>query len=152
MPRAKTPKIIIEASILKRILAFLLDLFISALVVSPLLTSMASGIPEDISFEERIRLYGEMEEDLWLTNVMALGIMYLYFVIFEQKFRQTVGKMLFKLEVIPESGELKLWQTAARNAFIFANPILLVDAVYYIFSGRRLSDVVAKTRVVEVAQ
>jgi uncharacterized RDD family membrane protein YckC len=74
---------------------------------------------------------------------------------FEFKIRQTPGKMLLNLYVIADGKKEGpgFIQTLIRNLIfipIFPFSLLwIIDPLYMIFTGRRLTELLSKTRVIE---
>ncbi|MCM2325012.1 MAG: RDD family protein [Candidatus Woesearchaeota archaeon] len=150
--------IITDASWWKRAFSFFIDFSIIQLIIfSPFSSVIESKLPLSSDFMENYR-YFESNPDL-ITNLMAvIGIVFflilLYFVMFEYKMGQTPGKMLFKLKVLPlDKEEINLWKILARNIAVLPvfpfSLLWIVDPLYLIFTGKRLSDMFSKTRVVE---
>jgi uncharacterized RDD family membrane protein YckC len=95
----------------------------------------------------------EIMNKISIVNILLLIIAFLYFFLFELKLQQTIGKMVLKLYVVNQDKkkkELKIWQIALRNLFVLINIILIVDLIYFTMKGKRLSDEIAKTKVIEV--
>lgn len=132
----------------KRTLAFLVDLLIIDLLLTPFESAVQNIIPPGVSF---VAFQGSSRL-IWLMIAMS-AVAVLYFALFEYKLRQSIGKMIFKLYVISDTKELKIWQAVGRSLFII--PIFpfillwLIDPVYLIFRKRRLSEILTKTWVIE---
>jgi uncharacterized RDD family membrane protein YckC len=79
----------------------------------------------------------------------------LYFVILENKLRQSIGKMIFNLYVEGQDKDIKYWQLFARSMFlipIFPFVLLwIIDPIVMLFTkeNQRLSEILSKTKVVE---
>jgi uncharacterized RDD family membrane protein YckC len=146
------------ANLFKRVLAFILDLFIINLLIYPLASIVRKIVPETTSYMEAYTLLLNNPQYVnILTNISLLIaiIAILYFSILEFKLKQTVGKMVANIYVVSENKELRLWQCFVRNLFLlpFIPFILLwiIDPIYAIFTkeNKRFSDVIAKTKVIE---
>jgi len=130
----------------KRTLAFLVDLVVIDFILSPFESLVQNISPASIlTFEASSKL-------IWLIIIMSF-VALLYFVMFEYKLQQTIGKMIFNLYVVSDKGELKLWQAVGRSIFIFPIfPFILlwiIDPIYLIFRKIRLSESLTKTITLE---
>ncbi|MBN2421804.1 RDD family protein [Candidatus Woesearchaeota archaeon] len=166
MPRLNLPKkrkIEVNASLWKRIIAFIVDCFIILIVAYPLFNVMMDYIPvpsletdiiSSVNYMNSFLLTNpEIKNRINTVNLFILVIAFLYFLVMEFKLQQTPGKMLLKLDIrsiVKKQNKLGFWQCFVRNLFILFNFIFLIDIVYYVIKGQRLSDVLAKTKVVEV--
>jgi len=145
-------------SIFKRILAFVIDL----LVVNLVLLYPFRGV------FDRAMLKGTFMETfshissnsgavlgLYVITIMAAMITVLYFVAFEYKLGQTIGKMLMNMKVISLTKKLGFWQCVLRALFVipfFPFYILWVlDPVFALFNKQqqRFMEWVSKTRTVQ---
>jgi len=148
-----------KASPWKRIFSFILDLFIiNIFIIGPFTTILQNSFPSSADIMENYN-YLYSNPDIINSLYMVFGtifiLTYAYFVLFEYKLRQTPGKMVFNLYLAPmkKKDPIKILQILLRNlaAFpIFPFSLLwIVDPLYLIFTGRRLSDVFSKTIYVE---
>ena len=154
----------VDANLWKRGIAFFIDLFIIMLICSPLISVFTSSLPFDSENSDFFTAYSEVNEYLMgneslleklsAVNVLMMLIAFAYFILFEYKLNQTPGKMIFGLHVktIVKKEKLALWQCFIRNLFILINFIIVVDIFYYLIKNNRLSDQIAKTKVIEVIQ
>ena len=147
------------AMLWKRIIAFLIDLLILFLVVFiPFRSFISSRIPENYSFSEAYNMLSASQDSYYLiaAYMAMLLLMFLYFFMLEKKMSQTIGKKLMNLYIVSDTPEFKKWQALARNLlFIPIFPfdlLLLIDPISMLFtkSNQRLSEILSKTRVVEV--
>ena len=143
----------------KRIIAFLIDLFILLLVVFiPFRNFISSRIPENYSFSEAYSMLSASQDSYYLIAVYMtmLMLIFLYFFMLEKKMSQTIGKKLMNIYIVSDNAELKKWQALVRNLlFIPVFPfdlLLLIDPISMLFtkSNQRLSEILSRTRVVEV--
>jgi uncharacterized RDD family membrane protein YckC len=81
--------------------------------------------------------------------------MFLYSVIFDLKLGQSPGRMIMKLNLISTiKGEKITLLKVVIRALVFI-PIFpfsllwIIDPLYLLFTGNRLSDIFAKTQIVE---
>ncbi|MFH2019999.1 MAG: RDD family protein [archaeon] len=154
----KERKMLSKATVWKRFAAFFIDIMIvQMIVISPL-----SGIIEDrfkisSDWQETYKMLSSSPE---LLNSMvpivaaAFFLIFAYFVAFEFKLSQTIGKMIFGIFVVPRDREkLSLVKAAIRNVAIipfFPFTLLwIIDPLYLIFTGDRLSDQISQTMVIE---
>ena len=157
LPRQR--KFVFNAPVWKRILSFLIDLAIVQIVIfSPLTSVIQSKLPTSSDYMENYNFILKNPDTLTslypLLGAVFLMI-FLYFVIFEYKTRQTPGKMVFKLYLFGQDKKEKisLWKIILRNIAVF--PIFpfslfwIIDPIYLIFTGKRLSDIISKTQIVE---
>lgn len=155
----KKRKVVGDASIWKRALAFLIDLLIIDFTIS----SSFSGILQEIipSPDDPFANYSflmsnpEVAGRILSVFFAIAGLAFLYFVLFEYLLEQTPGKMLSRLYVKSEGKEkLKLLQVVVRNLyFIPIFPLYFlwfIDPVYLLIRKRRLSEIISKTKLTEV--
>jgi len=147
------------ANILRRILAFIIDILILNLTVFyPFQALLSDMVPLD-NFNEAIKFMIENESTsstlLMVTIAMAV-LAISYFSLLEWKFSQSIGKMFTKLYVVSETKELRLWQAVLRSLyFIPFFPFIILVVVDPIFmainkEGKRLSEIMSKTKVVQI--
>ncbi len=147
-----------DASIWKRILAFVTDfLIVRIIILSPFTSIIQQKLPVIQDFGAYFE-YLQTNEQLMqsLTPILlAMGALtFAYFVIFEWKMKQTPGKMIFKLYAEPEKGaKMTLWRIMLRNLFAFPiGPVMLlwiIDPIYVITAKKRLTEIISKTKTVE---
>ena len=144
----------------KRIASFTVDFFIIFfIVILPLSFSVSSQIPASSSFSEALenaKLVSESSEitgTLILMQVFTQALIFAYFTLFEYKLKQTPGKMVFGLYLahMDKKEKIGLWAIFMRNVcIIFFFPyLILVDLIYMIFRGVKLSDIISKTQIIE---
>ena len=165
MPGLNLPKkrmIAVEASIIKRLIAFIIDFFIVVFIASPIINVLAGTIQVNTSgnivdsFTDINSYFMSNPEIISLRNTINFlftVVAFLYFFLFELKLKQTIGKMIFKLKVVNEDKKIKdvkFWQFAVRNLFLLLNVIIFADLIFLVLKNQRLSDIMAKTRVIEV--
>ena len=148
-----------KASPWKRIFSFIIDiLIINIFIIGPFTAVLQTSLPTSTDFMENYNfLYSNPEiiNSLYMVFVVIFILIFVYFVLFEYKLRQTPGKMVFNLYLTPmkKKEEVKILQIILRNLAVFPIfPFLLlwiIDPLYLIFTGRRLSDVFSKTVYVE---
>ena len=148
-----------KASVLKRLLAFIVDIIIINLTILwPFRKTMENMLPKYDSFSQTfdyISKNHDLNGSLTIIMFCVSLLTILYFYLLEKKLGQTVGKMLFGLYVKSAEKELKGWQIFARSVFLIpAFPFILlwiIDPIVMLFNreNQRLSEIVSKTKVVE---
>ena len=148
-----------QASVLKRIIAFFIDiLIINFIILFPFKKIFYNVIPDTESFSETMNfLSSNTEYNTFVTIIMLLVavLAFLYFVILEKKLGQTPGKMLFNLYVKSQTKNLNYWQLFVRSMFLIpVFPFVLlwiIDPIVMLFTkeNQRLSEILSKTKVVE---
>ena len=97
----------------------------------------------------------EASTSITVLMVAVAVLTILYFVILENKLRQSIGKMIFNLYVEGQDKDIKYWQLFARSMFlipIFPFVLLwIIDPIVMLFTkeNQRLSEILSKTKVVE---
>ncbi len=157
LKRGKT--FLAQASVLKRLLAFLIDIFIiNFIILFPFKGIINNIIPDTASFSETVDFLSRNSEyNTYITVIMLLiaFLTILYFMLLEKNLNQSVGKMLFKLYVKSQTKDLKHWQLFVRSMFLIPLfPFVLlwiIDPIVMLFTkeNQRLSEILSKTKVVE---
>lgn len=129
----------------KRTSAYIIDLLIITAITFPLLRTF-STTEEEIT---KIVTGGTQTLSATFVGITAALIIILYFSIFEYKFHQTLGKMLFKIEVV-SAKKLTFTQCLLRSLSKISLVVLFIDTLYMLKSGSlRFLDKLAQTQVVE---
>ena len=153
----KKKEIIVPANIWKRIGAFVIDLLIIDFIISPFTKVLENIIP----IADFRKLENYLSSNMQVSNAMifvtfAIGIIsLLYFAILEYKYKQTIGKMIFKIYIASEDKELRLSQCIIRSLFII--PVIpfvffmIIDPLYLLFSktDKRLLEKWSKTKTLQ---
>lgn len=157
LKRGKT--FIAQASVLKRIIAFAIDLIITNLtILFPFKRIFSSIVPETGSFSETFDFLSNNAELSAFLAFILIAIAFLtilYFMILEKKLGQTPGKMMFNLYVASQTKDLKYWQLLVRSMFLMpVFPFVLlwaIDPIVMLFTkeNQRLSEILSRTKVVE---
>lgn len=156
LPKQKT----IEgpASIIKRTLAFIIDILLINIVIMFPFRDFFSSIPtENLSFAEAFTYLNspEFQSTTILLSIFSSILSIMYFMILEGKYRQSVGKILMKLRIKSNTKELTFLQNLGRNMYlipIFPFIILwIIDPMFILFTKerKRLSEIISKTEVVQ---
>ncbi|MFC1704921.1 RDD family protein [Nanoarchaeota archaeon] len=146
------------ASIWKRLIAFVLDILLVDIVAGyPFRKILENVIPQGSYTETYNFLLNNpgLKNTLFLIS-LALGfVTLLYFAILEYHTGQTIGKMLANIQVESETKKLAFWQCIVGNIFLIpVFPLMLLwilDPLWLMYTKgqKRLSDIFAKTKVVE---
>jgi len=148
-----------QASVLKRLIAFLIDLLIVNLIILfPFKRIFNSIVPKPESFSKTIDFLSNnsaYSTSITIIILMIALLSILYFMIFEKKLQQSPGKMLFNLYIKSQTKDLKYWQLFVRSMFLIPLfPFVLlwfIDPIVMFFNkdSQRLSEILSKTKVVE---
>jgi len=133
--------------LVKRILAFQLDLFIASILsfvfaILLLIIGKTHTIIIEILF-----LRSE-----WISVVYILFFMFLYFTLQECLLKTTIGKVIFGLYVTDEYGNKpKFIQTLIRNIFRITDNLFWLGSITIIKNNenKRLGDIVSHTIISE---
>jgi uncharacterized RDD family membrane protein YckC len=146
----------VNANILKRMLAFLLDMIILSFLAFPLQAFMK--IEQKETFSETLKAMvasPEVGSRIALVAFFFAILAILYFTILEYMTRQSVGKIMFGLHVDAIDRKLGFWQALGRNLFLLPfipfSILAIVDPFVMLFTkdNQRLSEILTKTKVVE---
>ena len=148
-----------QASVLKRLLAFIADIIIvNLLILWPFRGILEDLIPKTGSFSKTFEYLSTNPSLGGNITVIMFGVSLLtilYFYLLEKKLSQTIGKMIFGLYVRSQEKEIKRWQLFVRSIFLIpVFPFILlwiVDPIVMLFNkeNQRLSEILSKTKVVE---
>lgn len=146
----------VTAPTLRRIAAFVIDIFIINTVVAypfrPIIRSF-----EIQSIDQAFRIASQLNDSTMSLTVVgiALGfLMLLYFAFLEWRTGQTLGKLLLKIRVAGISGRISFRQALLRNIWFvpfFPFTLLWIIEPVYMFTNperQRLTERWSSTRVV----
>jgi len=153
------------ATIWKRILALLLDLFIIDFFIISSFRDLISRVTGSSTAREIYRMVDDNTPAI-KTLIMAFSIIIIlalaYFTLLQYLLGQTLGQMMLDIYVVdsaqPDAGTKEppmLWQCILRNLFIIpVAPFIFiwaVDPLYMLFtrSDQRLTEWLSNTKVVE---
>ncbi len=147
------------ALVWKRIAAFFIDIvIINVIILLPFRRLFQRILPKEYSFSEAYKLLSSEDFTGYITAIsIAMAVLiFLYFYLMEKKMGQTIGKKLMKIYVASDNPASKSWQFLVRNlVFMPIFPIILlwiIDPLFMFFnrSSQRLTEILSKTRVVEI--
>ena len=158
IPRQKS--FFVSASVLKRLIAFFVDIvIINLVIVTPFSGLLQKIIPEG-SYQETYDFLMSSSGNPVIISIILAAITVLsifYFAIFESRLGQSPGKVLMNLYIVSLEKNCKpgFWQCVVRTLFIipfFPFSILWVaDPITALFNrhNQRLMELLSKTKVVE---
>ncbi|MBW2984979.1 RDD family protein [Candidatus Woesearchaeota archaeon] len=148
------------ASIWKRLFAFILDFLLIDLICGyPFRRILESIVPKGSGYTELYQFLVAnpgLKTPLFMMSIALGFIAMLYFAVLEYYTGQTIGKMLTNITVESETKKLAFWQCLVGNLFLIPIfPLILlwlIDPLWLLYTKgkKRLSDVLAKTNVVEM--
>ena len=146
----------VPASILKRIIAFILDILILNIIVIMPFSGLLRGMVPSGDFNEMYKIAAENMDSLMLLFFFIGLLALLYFSLLEWKLGQSIGKMLVNVKVVAVDGSSPVfWQCLGRSLFVFPFlPFILlwiIDPISIYLNPRkqRLSEFLTKTMVVD---
>jgi len=132
-----TPNLGTERDIVsKRIVAFLIDL-VAVAVVLGITTNIAFLVWEPLGF---------------LAVALDVVLFFAYFVHFEAKYGQTIGKMLMDIVVVGEDDGSTSYREATIRTLLRPLDTLGVIVVYFTDRKQRIGDLAADTVVVKTKE
>ncbi len=134
-----------NASIWRRAVALFIDLFAMNFIVFNPFQSVLATYFETASLALESSIPGYVYASVILMSFVVL----IYFALFQHYFQQTLGMMVMKLYVMPQTG---FWKSIARNLFILPffpfNLLWIIEPAYLLFKGRRILEKITKTNTV----
>lgn len=139
----------ILVSIWKRLLAFIIDLFIIEFVLLYPFTKIAEKAMQN--FDPSFMFF----QDSLVKLMLAVALIYvLYFTMFEYSLGQTIGKMLMKCSsVANDNKKMSFLQALGRNLFLV--PVIpfvflfIIDVIFILVKKTSLSEMLTKTKTIE---
>jgi len=136
-----------SASLLRRGLALIIDLFVINLVVFGPFKNLLINFFEGQNIMNIQKVPDNIYLAMFFITIMAL----LYFTLLQYYFQQTIGMMITKIQVVPDSGFFRI---LIRNLFIIPffpfSLLWIIEPLYLFFKGRRLLEKLTNTNTVEV--
>jgi len=160
--------VLANASLWKRIVAFIIDMFIINTFLLMPFKKLFKKIPSSFNFSETYSYLAyntELKSFIFKITLFASLIVFIYFILFETILNQTLGKMIFNIYVIPRFSneneviqkgvKISFFKSMIRNLFIFpflpfiilwiVEPIIMFSSPLH----QRLSEKLTQTRTVE---
>ncbi|MBS3144003.1 RDD family protein [Candidatus Woesearchaeota archaeon] len=136
------------APLWKRVLAYVIDALILALILAPLAsfdTSYTSFSDLFNSFKTTTYTF-----QFFFSVCLILILSLAYWTVLEYRFQQTLGKYFFHLKIVSEQKHLRFSQCLLRNISKLSSLLLLADVLYMFFShtSQRYSETLAHTEVI----
>ncbi len=133
------------ASLWKRILAYIIDIIIiNIIIVGPFLPILNS-----LNINFTLKHINTILFIFLVIFVIAL-ISIFYWSILEYKIKQSVGSLLFNLEVNSKFKKLKFWQCFVSNISKPFSIIFILDLIYFLFNKKqRYFEMLSKTELIE---
>lgn len=155
---------LIPASLLKRMVAFIIDLLIIRFVIfMPFVPYLEQFVPKEASLSATFRIISEsakVSKNLAIIMLLLTILVLAYFTFFEWALNQTPGKMLVRIYKIAEAAP----EQKMLLRYLLSNMILIpffpfyllwvIDPLYALFSpkNQRLTEKFAKIITVERAE
>ena len=136
----------------KRLLAYIIDVFIiSVIIVTPFMSKFESIEPETLA-EVFASLSTMFSKEIILASIIISILTLFYWCFLEYKFGQTVGKVIMRTQVSSTNRKkLTLTQIITRNVSKLSTILLVLDTIYLLVkrNDQRFTETIAKTTVVE---
>lgn len=141
----------LPAPLWKRVVAYLIDVFVLALILSPL------GSFDDTSytsFSDFLQSFSTTTYtfNFFLSVLLILLLSLAYWSILDYRYQQTLGKYFMRLQVISQKKQLSYAQCLVRNISKLSSILLLADVLYMFFAhtSQRYSETLAQTEVISL--
>ncbi len=147
----------INASYLKRFLAFVTDLIlIDLFLLTPFgsLIIKKTGITNPGAVIDYVLTHPQIMGFLSVIGFIVVVVSLLYFVLFEYLLNQTIGMMIFSLYITQIKNKSSLWRCMLRNLFLIPYPlfqiIAIIDIIHLFYSadGQRLTERLVGSKIV----
>lgn len=146
----KPRKLIKDASPLKRLMAFIIDLFvINLVIVYPFRSALTGFFGTSLSFQLPERLPFE----IWLAITAIILLSWAYFSLTQYLLNQTPGMMLVNIEI---AGQVSLAKGFFRNIYVF--PVFpfyllwILEPIVILIKKQGILDRISKTKVIETVE
>lgn len=145
---------IINASIWKRALAYVIDIIIINIFIIWPFKPLTDIKYEGNNFWE---IYNNLKNNqdvlvtLFITGITIAILTILYWAILEYYIQQSLGKWILKIRVRSKLKNLSFWQCFVRNITKLSSLLLILDSLYLIFmkTNQRYFEKISNTEVVE---
>ena len=158
LPKQRT--MLINSGFVRRTIAFFIDLLvIQFVIISPFRELLKRMVPVE-SFREAYSTLGAngSAPAIYAISFFIAVMIFLYFTFSEYIAGQSIGKKVMGLYVVSETGSLLLSQVMLRNLALFPFfpfiALWVIDPGFMMFTKtqRRLSDVISRTKVIQLVQ
>jgi len=144
----------VDASLFKRIIAYLIDIIVINLVIIIPLGPVLNSTSATFSSSSLFGVYQQGMALGWEFFVISLFISLmtiLYWAILEYYLKQSVGKMIMRIYVRHLTKKIMFWQALLRNVTKISTMFLLLDIAYMLVSktNQRYFERLSYTTVVE---
>ena len=148
MPKKVKKEEIKKASIIKRVLAYIIDSLIITLVVSYPFNNYLKSMNITLKFTDLFTT--KLTSDLYIIFFTIALLSLIYFVALEYYLKQTIGKIIMRIKIISLNKELKISQVIIRNISKVVDILLFIDVIYMLLSPEkeRLFGKLSKTQVI----
>ena len=155
----KRHKVVMDVPLYKRFLAFIVDYLVADFfIITYFNRPFQELIPKGLNTGDTMNYFNSNPGIVGkLSFLMALMgfLVFLYFMISQKYFGQTIGMKLFNLRLISENKKrnIESWQFIVRNLFLIPTiPFIflwIIDPIYLIIYNRKFTDKISKVRLVE---
>jgi len=140
----------VPAPVFKRLFAFIIDLLVVDLVLLyPFSRVLSKTFKDKLTAGSIADLMAGQSYLVFSVTIIFI----LYFVLFEYKLGQTIGKMLVNLYCMPKEGKMSIWKALGRNLFLI--PVMpfiflwVIDPIFILWRNQSLSEMFTKTITIE---
>ena len=139
-----------KAPFWKRAFAYVIDLIAISIVLSPLKNFELKQESLSSLYQFLINNPG-IAGNFILTTLIAIIVTLLYFSLLEFKLKQTLGKLIMRIEVKSLTKDLAFPQSLLRNITKISTLLLLIDYLYALFNhtNQRFFEKISYTEVIE---
>jgi len=128
------------APLWKRIFAYIIDISLLNLIIIVPFKSIINVYKDP----KTILLSKTNALDISIALLAIIGLILIYFIYTEYKTKQTLGKLLFGIKVMPDNATLK--QIFIRNITKPFGILLIFDTLYILKTGnQRYTEIISKT-------
>ncbi|MBS3092450.1 RDD family protein, partial [Candidatus Pacearchaeota archaeon] len=135
MPKKVKKEEIKKASIIKRVLAYIIDSLIITLVVSYPFNNYLKSMNITLKFTDLFTT--RLTSDLYIIFFTIAILSLIYFVALEYYLKQTIGKIIMKIKIISLKKEFKISQVILRNISKVVDILLFIDVIYMLLSPEK---------------
>ncbi|MDP4012042.1 MAG: RDD family protein [Candidatus Nanoarchaeia archaeon] len=152
MKRGKK-EVIVKATFFRRVMAYVLDVIIIALVIGLPLGYAYDNVDNGDFKSELINPKLNFKDVIMSTIFGILTV--LYWAVFEFKIQQSPGKSFLGMYVVSTNKEkLTFWRAVTRNIVKVSTIFLILDCLYMFFrrTNQRYTEKIANTQVLRLLE